>query len=486
MVLLSLLCIPLQAATETSNGNAAFVKKMQADLNRIIDKSGIDKKQLGIWVGFANHENLDEIASLNAEQQFLPASLSKIMTGSAILHKYSLNNKFKTELYYDGKRSGSKVEGNLILKGGGDPAFVSESMWNLVNEFKRSEITDISGDLIVDDNYFDQVRFDENREDSRVDRAYDAPVGAMSFNWNSINIFVRPGPTVGSALQVFADPECPYIQLTNKTVTGSGKEKDLQISRVEGGSKNKDNVVVKGKLGVHMLEQVIYKNITQPDFWSGYQLIEFLRERGITVHGTVKKGSTPTTAVLVADQDSKDLREIVADMLKFSNNYVAEMLTKNLGASFRSPPGTMSKGLDVIQQFLLEDVKLEKKNFQFLNPSGLTRENKFRPIDIAKVLSYVKREFPFYPEFLSALPIAGVDGTLKSRLVSKSTLGWVRAKTGLLTGVAGLAGFAGRKDKIELIFTFIYNGEHSRIGKVHQLFDQLAQATTEDTDGRTK
>jgi len=162
----------------------------------------------------------------------IPASLTKIVTGATVLNDFPLNKKFETTLL--GKRSSNPqaLEGDLCLKGGGDPSFVSEKMWYLVNEFKRTNITKVLGDLIVDASKFDDEFLNSGRESVRVDRAFDAPISAASFNWNSVNIFIRPSDKSGEPAKVFLDPENGYLELENKTKTVS--KSGVKILRLQG------------------------------------------------------------------------------------------------------------------------------------------------------------------------------------------------------------------------------------------------------------
>src|SRR5690606_18227258 len=129
------------------------------------------------------------------------------------------SKRFVTEIRSSASVQGKILKGDIYLKGGGDPAFVTETLWVLVNEFARSGVEKIEGSIFVDDTLFDEVRFDPSREDSRVDRAYDAPVSAMSFNWNSVNVFIRPSDKVGSDAQVHADPENEMVVVENHVKT---------------------------------------------------------------------------------------------------------------------------------------------------------------------------------------------------------------------------------------------------------------------------
>jgi D-alanyl-D-alanine carboxypeptidase/D-alanyl-D-alanine-endopeptidase (penicillin-binding protein 4) len=451
---------------------------LAAHLKKAVQDSGLPAADLGIWVGAPGAQGLQKIFSHNGDRPFVPASLSKLITAAAVLHTLHPDFKFKTQLLSLSAIKDKSLQGSLYLKGGGDPSFVNETMWVLVDEFLRSGITTIDGDIVVDDSRFDRVRFSEERETTRVDRAYDAPVGAMSMNWNSVNVFVRPGAKAGEPCQVFLEPSSSYLRLKNQTTTKSGSGNSLEVERKIDSSFDGDTIQVNGTLGLGHEEVVVYKNISQPDLWAGQNLVEFLRQRGVVFKGHVIKGAAPAAAHVLASVDSKPVSSIISDMAKFSNNYVAEMLVKNLAAENGTQPASMSDGLAIVNKFL-ESTGLKKGEYSFTNASGFTRENKFKPEQMGRFLDQMRSDFAIFPEYLTALPIAGVDGTLKKRMKNTAAERWVRAKTGLLNGVVGLAGFAGQSNGPITTFVFIYNGSGHE-DKARNFFDKMAASLVQN------
>lgn len=425
----------------------------------ILKKYGIDAAQVSLEI----KNNDDEVLAINAKAKKIPASVSKIMTSFAVLKRFPLGSKFYTRVYFDQK--------NIYLKGGGDPAFVSENMWFLVNELTRAGLTKISGDLIVDDSLFDKIRFDDSREDKRVDRAYDSPVGAMSFNWNAVNVFVRPSEP-GQKARAFIDPDNGYFELRNETKTVSGAvKKELSVS-----ISNESKIIsVSGEVAVGAPEKAIFKSVSEPDIWAGVNFKMFLKQRGIEIKGVTKAGKVPASADLIATLESKNLSYILADMNKFSNNFVAEMLTKNLAAGEDKSNVTLQEGVAVIRSEL-NAIGLNANDFEIYNPSGLTRKNKLSAHALNRILLSIKNDFSIYPTFLEGLPIAGIDGTLKRRMKNTSAQGWVRAKTGYIDGVVSIAGYASRRDGNVLTFSLLYNGPRDE-SIVREAFDKIIVST---------
>ena len=445
-------------------------KNVEGDLNSLAKKHGVQLKDLGMYASVGEGDGRKVVIDVNGQQTMIPASITKIATASAVLANFPPGYKFKTQLWTTGEVKNGVLKGNVYLKGGGDPSFVSENMWFLVNAFLRTDIKRIEGDIVVDDSLFDKMRYDVSRQKERVDRAYDAPVGAMSFNWNSVNIFVRPGKN-GDEAKVTIDPENDYIRLVNKAKTISGSDNKLLADRKEDSKFDGDVIHVGGGIGKNNKEIVIFKNIMQPDLWSGYNLKAFMAQRGVAVTGSIKTGTTPETATLGAESESKAIEQILADMNKFSNNYVAEMLTKNLGTIKKQKAVTLADGMTVINEHM-QSLQIPKDQMTLLSPSGLTRENKMSAFAMWKVLQHLRNDFRVQPEFLTSLPIAGIDGTLKKRMKGSTAERWIRAKTGYINNVVSLAGYAGLEDGRVITFTFIYNGSTDE-AKVRQFFDNL-------------
>ncbi len=430
------------------------VDSINADLNHILKKNGIGSDQIGIEVSLGSKK----IFQMNEQKKFIPASVSKILTTYAVLKTLSLNYKFKTELYFDGK--------NLYIKGGGDPSFVSENMWYLVNEFARKNIKSVQ-DIIVDDSMFDQIRYDETRESVRVDRSYDSPTGAMSFNWNSVNIFVKPGEK-NKAAAVYLDPDNQYFKLINKTNTNDNKSAKELIIDV---NQEQKIITVSGDVHSKIDEKAYFKNVSDPVLWTAENLKSFLSQRGISTTGRLKNGIVPSAAIKVATAESKSVNQILIDMNKFSNNFVAEMLTKNLAAYTGERPATLSTGIEVIRKEL-KKIGLNPNDLYIKNPSGFTRDNKFTATALNKVLEVMQNDFQIFPGFIESLPILGIDGTLKKRLSEPAITGFVRAKTGYLDGAIAMSGYAGRTNGEIIHFTFLYNGPRD-MKIVHETFDQM-------------
>lgn len=454
----------------TANAQDTSSVEVKKEFQGLVKKYGINPEDLGVYVSIGEGQDRKVLLDENGTRMMIPASITKVATASAVLANFPPGYRFKTQLLANSEVKSGILKGPIYLLGGGDPSFVSENMWFLVNNFLRSGIKKIEGDIIVDDSKFDSVRYDLSRQKERVDRAYDAPVGAMSFNWNSVNIFVR-STVAGQEAEVYLDPVNDYVRLSNRAKTVSGSANKLLADRQEDKKFEGDVISVGGSLGAGLGEIAIFKNITKPDLWAGYNLKSFLAQRGIEITGNIKNGVVPEKAKVVAESESKAIEQVVADMNKFSNNYVAEMLTKNLGSVKKSKGATLADGTLIINEHL-QSLGIPAEQYKLQSPSGLSRDNKMSSFAMWKILQHLRDDFKVQPEFLTSLPIAGVDGTLKRRMKNSKAERWVRAKTGFLTNVVTLAGYAGNEDGRVVTFSFIYNGKADE-AKIRTFFDNF-------------
>lgn len=467
----------------SSLGWGAAPQTVNSRLESLVQNSGIKKSEVGVWVS----DGETTVYGWQTDKLFIPASTSKIPTAAAVLGLLPQGHKFKTVFAVDAKNNsvakngkvvGGGLKGSLYLIGGGDPSFVSENMWFLVNELVRTGVTEIEGDLVVDDTRFDDIRFGEDRQSQRVDRAYDAPLGAMSLNWNAVTAWVRPGVKSGDPAEVSLDVMSPFLKLENKTKTASGdKPMSVAVERLASKDPKKGEIfLATGSIGASQPEKAVYKSIREPALWAGQSAVVFLESRGIKLKGTVKAATAPGDRMVIATVESKPIAQIVADMMKWSNNYVADMLVKNLSAEAGDKPGTTAKGMQRVRSHLEKVANLKPDQYEFINGAGFTRENKMSPLQLGAVLTAVRKDFRIFPEFLAALPISGIDGTLRNRFKGLDSVGWVRAKSGLLNGAIGLAGYAGDEQGRMFSFVFLFNGSAGREDSARQLFDQMANA----------
>src|SRR5690606_4288678 len=164
--------------------------------------------------------------SLNADRALIPASVTKLVTAAAVFREIPLGTRFDTRLMSAAPLRDGELHGDLVMEGRGDPSLVSETLWVLVNRLAQAGITRIRGDIRVDASYFDDSLMDPSRDTRRSEMAYDAPVSALSFNWNALALTIAPGESPGAPARVHVEPPSDYLRVHNsaRTVAGSRSE----------------------------------------------------------------------------------------------------------------------------------------------------------------------------------------------------------------------------------------------------------------------
>ncbi len=434
----------------------------------------------------------------NPDQLVSPASVTKVLTSAAVLARFSPVHTFKTPLYYTGARNNERVQGDLVVVGDGDPFIVSEKLWQLAADIRNLGIREFSGDLVIDNSLFDGESRDQGRQAGAKStrNAYDAPVSAFGVNFNTFAVAVAPSDEVGRPAYVSLDPyPLRGVTIDNNVRTSKvNAARALEIRRV-GGSKD-EQLTATGTIARGSAMYKVYRSVGDHVAASGEYVKAFLKSEGVIVRGGVRQGRKPEAATLLLTMDSYEMRRIVAGLNTFSNNYIADVLVKRLGAAFpltgspdASGQGTYANGLAVITDFLRKDVGI-KSEFVLQNGSGLDTDNRVTARQINDVLAYVEKRMDIFPEFLASLPATGWDGTLKKRFGKGDTeelRGQVRAKSGTLSDPVAVAGLAGyfRHPKHGLVaFTILENGQPGNgqpaIGDLRQRQDQALVAFMND------
>jgi len=450
--------------------------QLKAKIENVISTQKLKDLKAGIFV--ASLQNGEVLYEQNADELLIPASVNKVFTSYAALKKLRPNFTFKTQVFTKGAVHNETLAGDLYLKGGGDPSLVSERLWMLVNDLMRAGIKKITGNIIVDSSFYDSIRTPEARPKYLKDQAYNAPIGGLSFNFNTCTVYVKPGEKVGSSPLVYTDPENTYIDVVNQaTTTRSGTDNTLAVNRTDYVKGDLgDTVLLRGGIPLDHKEVRFYKNIVNPALYAGHMLKTFMTQRGFKISGIVSEGPVPENAKQILEFESQPLWQIIWGMNKFSNNFVADQTMKRLGAEVWGAPGTMEKGISALEN-VLEDIGIPKNLYKIVDGSGLTRETHVTARQVAKVLQMAYKDFSTEPEFIASLGIGGEDGTMKRRTlgVNESV---IRAKTGSLDGVSSLAGYVTSADNELLVFAILLNDPKFKYGKMSTWADQVAASVS--------
>ncbi|MDF1563225.1 MAG: D-alanyl-D-alanine carboxypeptidase/D-alanyl-D-alanine-endopeptidase [Deltaproteobacteria bacterium] len=449
------------------------------ELARVIGKaihdSGFDDARVGIHVRSVSDGTT--LYARAADTLLNPASNMKVVTAAAALELLGPEFRFETELYgLQAIGSDGVLKGNLYVKGEGDPTFVSERMFRLVEDLWQLGLRRITGDIIIDDTYFDTVREGPGWEQESSDRAYIAPTGAVSLNYNAVAIHVRAGTKVGETAVVAVDPASDYFVIDNRVTTSAERTRRRHIpSSIGEGTRQR--IMVRGRHPLDGAPGVYYRRIDNPPVYFGHTLKEYAKRRGIKfARGRVKLGTVPANAELLHRSLSQPLGRIVSTMNKVSQNHIAEQLLKTVGAEAIGPPGSWPRGVQAVEAFLEKEVGIPRGAYVMKNGSGLNDTNRFSPRQMTAILAHTANHFQVAPEFVASLAVAGRDGTTQYRLDDTDTAGRVRAKTGTLENVSALCGYARTLSGETVAFSILVNDHPGRYSTIIEGVDTIAAA----------
>ncbi len=393
------------------------------------------------------------------------ASVTKLATSITALKKFTPHHKFRTEFFYTGTRSGNKINGDLIVKGGGDPLLVSEKLWQVAADIKNMGIQVFTGNIIIDNSLF----IDEGRDDSRKayaavsENAYDAPLSALGINFNTVAVNIAPNTAAGMPALLSIDPyPIDKINFQNSAKTSNKGEKISIVRQMNGEDMQ---ISARGNIGLNDPLKKLYRSVENTTLINGEYIRAFFNAAGVQINGEVKSGTVPGTAKKLIVVEGYPLSYIIHGLNKYSNNYIADMLVKDLGAIYGGR-GDMKSGINQITAFLNKEL-LFKNQFQLHNGSGLDPKNKFTAKQISQLLHYAAQNMDIYPELIASLAVAGEDGTLERRFTTPDTRqmqGKLRAKTGTLTSprlTSSLAGYYNHPKHGLLAFSLICNAKEN-------------------------
>jgi len=422
----------------------------------------------------------------HANTMMMPASNEKIPTAAAALMKFGPDFQFKTKLYATGSIADSVLHGDLVIVGSGDPAigyrFCEKKdtclifrQW--VNALTVRGIKKIQGNLIGIDDVFDDEFYGYGWAAMNFSSAYSAQINGINFNENYAQITIE-ADSISQEIHYTIFPDCGYVHLISdiRVIADQKQESPISIERIEG--TNDIKITGKMKPGDRYKESVSVHNPTMY-FLSGLRN-EFAKF-GIEISGkNIDHDDLPDTqsladAQLIYTHHSPPLSEILHVLLKKSQNLYAECLVKALGNHFGTT-GSFEEGMKIIKN-TLERFGLEKESYQFLDGSGLSRYNYISPHHLVKILRGM-----YYHDhgeiFRNYLPIAGIDGTIDYRLKRTVAQKNISAKTGTISNVRSLSGYAQTQDDEVLAFSILVNNFLCDVDIVMDVQDRICMLLT--------
>ena len=409
------------------------------------------------------------LADHSSDEDLVPASNQKLLISAAALDRWGPAHRFETPILVEGELADGVLDGTLWVVGQGDPSFVSETMWKLAEEIRLAGVREIKGGIGVDTSRFDALRFHPDWEPVSS-RAYYAPVSAWSANYSSFRVDVVPGERVGAPAVLRIAPELPYFRSVADAVTlRGGGQLALDVDVLPDGSG--ESVRVSGAVSADRPASTYWRAVGLPERYAAALLRAQLEAQGVRVAPRVRLGNAPAGARELLRFQGESLALEIRLLDKFSNNFVAEQLTKMLGADEFGPPATWEKGTRALAAYL-ETSGIADPALVVADGSGLSPRNRIAPATLVAVLRKAALRFESGAEFVSALPIGGSEGTLEDRMQDGAIQ--IRAKTGHLRRVAALSGIVPAADGSTRAFSILVNGARGEPDGVDAAIDALA------------
>nr|WP_144555707.1 D-alanyl-D-alanine carboxypeptidase/D-alanyl-D-alanine-endopeptidase [Bacillus sp. X1(2014)] len=436
-------------------------EKMVQQMNQLINN---DPSLKGAIAGVSIRSAVDGkiIYAQQGDVRLRPASNMKLLTAAAALNILGEDYTFTTEIHTDGEIKKKTIKGNLYIKGKGDPTLLKTDFDQIAEEIQKRGIKKISGNLIGDDTWYDDVRYSLDLPWSDETTHYGAQISALTasptkdYDAGSVKVLVQPAARIGEKPSVKLTPKTNYLKITNKAVTGAEEsKKNITIERVHA----KNTITIKGTIPIKAKPEQDWIGVWDPTRYAMSLLKQSLTEHGIQVTGKLKTGMVPDTAKMLTTHHSIPLSELLVPFMKLSNNVHAEILIKEMGRIVKGK-GSWENGLKVLNSELVK-FGVNPKSLVLRDGSGVSHVNLIPANQLTQLLFTVQKE-EWFSSYLQSLPVAGAPekmegGTLRNRLKEPLFRGRVKAKTGTISTVSSISGYVKTKSGQTLIFSILLN-----------------------------
>lgn len=413
--------------------------------------------------------------SHRANAEMNPASVMKLITTSAGLSILGPDFTWRNRIWIDGPVVNGVLQGNLYLKGSGDPKLVLERLQSLLQEVSGKGIQEIKGDIILDGSVFALPTKSPASFDDEPLRPYNVAPQGLLLNFNAMLFKFSPDSAQGIA-KVEGEPPLANVQWPSTVPLSAGPCQDWR-SQLRADFSQAENIRFLGAYPASCGEQKWPVAYIQPHTFAPRMVQAMWAQAGGRLKGQVRTGLTPAQAKLWHEAPSLPLTDIVADINKFSNNVMAQQLFLTL--SSQQGPGNFEASRQIVLRWWQQ--KLPTQALPVIdNGSGLSREERSSAVALSELLVWAANS-NFSTELQNSLAIAGVDGTvsrLKDRAPKSLAIGRARLKSGSLRDVASLAGYVEGLSGQRYVFVVMIN--HPNANAARTAFDKLLEWTVED------
>jgi len=440
--------------------------------------------EMGWWgVKILYPETGEIIYERNPGKMFMPASNMKMYTTAAALCLLGPQYRYETDFVTNGKVEDGVLQGDLIIRGSGDPSWswrfydnnYDSVLVRIADSLTSKGITEINGNIVGDDNIFDDKLLGQGWSWDDEHYYYSAQISGLSYSENYIDYKLIPDTlNVGAPVIIESFPETSYLNLSNDLTTVSS---DTATDWKYGRDWRSNNGFFEGDLRIEGGEKKGAITIHNPTLFTVHVLKERLTDAGITVSGNPVDGDDLPDSInydatnYLFTYYSHPMSRIVELVNKPSQNFMAESLQKTMGALY-GEEGSSREGR-MVQMALFDSLGMDTDNLQLRDGSGLSRYNLVSPNTTSSLLQMMW-DHPYRSYFIESLPHSGVSGTIKSRMSGMSAEFNVRAKTGSLSYVRSLSGYTWTRSGEPIIFVMMVNHYTIPTSVVNHIQDQVA------------
>lgn len=415
---------------------AAADEELPVGVRSVLETRQVPEHTLSAFV-----QDLDSgevILSWNDRVPRNPGSTIKLVTTMAALELLGPAYTWNTDVYVLGDVEDGRLEGDVLLKGYGDPFLVTERVWQLLRQVRQLGIHEIAGDLHIDDSYFFVEDADPAAFDRQPLRAYNVTPNALLMNFKVVRYWFEPEYDT-KQVRVWLDPPMENLAVENRLSVGPGACRGYQRGISISANEALDRMTFSGKFpGGCKLYAMDRTALSHNEFVYGL-FLSLWRESGGEFLGGWQNSKAPEDLEPAIRFASLPLSDVITRINKHSNNVMARQLLYTLSAEVLGEPGTEAGGRAVINSWI-EKTGLDVEELQLENGAGLSRDARITAAGMGALLEHAWLQ-PYMPEYVSSLALAGKDGTLRSRFEDSRLHGAAHLKTGSLDDVVAIAGY---------------------------------------------
>jgi serine-type D-Ala-D-Ala carboxypeptidase/endopeptidase (penicillin-binding protein 4) len=413
-----------------------------------------------------------------------PASTMKLVTTFAALELLGADYRWKTEAYADGPVTGGVLEGNLVLKGYGDPKITIEQFQALVAALRGTGLSMIRGDLVLDRSYFAPPAHDPAAFDAEPLKPYNVGPDALLVNFKSVRFVFAPN-AAGDAAEVHIEPPLASVAVRGAPRLVGGECGDWRsgLNASFGNGGERAEAIFGGRYPAACGERDWYVALLDHRHYVHAMFTHYWHEAGGAFAGGLRDGKAPAGAMPIATLQSPPLYDAVRDINKLSNNVMARQLFLTLSTYAYPPPATTAQAAAAVRSWLAKR-KLRFPELVMENGSGLSRRERIAAKSMGELLLAADRS-AVRADYVSSLAVAAADGTMRKRFADEDVADQALLKTGTLEGVRALAGYVlGHGGKRYVVVCFVNHANAARAGAALDLLVESVYAGR--LDGRRR